>query len=1664
MNSTSKKLLSVLLAALMLFSSIPMTVALASEVKHSGTLENDIAWTLDSEGTLTLTGNNSTPYFSEAQYTPWFAFRGDIKKIVINEGIYGVGEYLFYDCYNLTDIDIPSTVSEIAKFAFAECTSLKSVSISGQLSLTIRSYAFDGCTSLETVDIRNEYAIIDDYAFYDCTSLKSVTLGYYTTVGYKSFGYYFDEEKLEFSKLSDLEIHAYKYSECAKYATENGFTLVNLCTHDESSYVKNAAGEPYCYGYVTDEAYYCNECKSVVKGGEIIEATHVDEDEDGFCDNCSEQISGTLASGNFGDDVYYNLDADGTLKLTGSGDPYDNTEYSEIPWSEYNWMINKVEIADGITFIPNYAFYGCSNIETITIPDSVTRIGDYAFDGCGSLREIKFSNNLEEIGTSALGVCISLRELKLPASLRKIGFNAFLGLNVLSLEIPEGVTDIAYGALCGVNSVMLSLPSTLNYAYDGYIFSSDNLKYIKVSSDSKSYSSVDGVLYNYDKTEILRYPASKTGSSYVIPDTVETVYSYAFTNCRNLTDITLSKNISTIKMYSFSGCIGLEKIEFPNVLYAVEPGSFFDCPSLKKVFIPSSVDCIYSEAFGYCNDGNGWDTKKIEGFTLESYVDDSEAHNYANDNGFNFTLLACEHDYDCVESEDATCGLSGYKKYTCTICGNTYLEILDPTGVHQETEYYDKIEPTCTINGFTAGTYCYDCEYWISGREYLLPVAHVDANSDGICDECYCSILDAEFSDLMGDFSLFTSTFDENTNVPDGLLFLYLTMDGRLDEYADDFMAEYRIPYSDYMALADKYFANHSDMKDYLTEYDFLSEDGEEVIIPAGGLGDAVALVYTSSCYEGDDVYSLYGVRIYLDEDLSYVDPDKIVEFTENYCNMFGNTGSYTSSGRVYTFSVYDMKVKKTDSGWQILSYTNGDHYIYRGKLHLLTGDDFTIYNLLDINSDEGVAGCEFSKGLTQVADSEYHWYTEGDSFDLSVSVKDGYAIDSVTLADDNGERRLTANASGLYTITPSGSTSIVIKTKSTHEHNYTSTVTFAPTCGTTGVETYTCSCGDSYTKDIPATNDHKNKVEYPEMKATCNHYGLTAGVYCKDCGKWISGRDYIQPLSHSDENSDGYCDACSISMQDYEFSKIMSRLTFYTYYKFDASEKAPDIIVYRYLYSAGELEKYFNEETYTYELSYSDYMKLVDKHFANHSDMKDYLAERGCFTDESGENLSFYIGGMGGPVTLEYTSSTVDENGVYTLHGVLLDYENQGSEGDKNTIVSKSTYVDPFGKETENVAYYKVSKNSIYEVKVKKTDSGYQILSFTDGDYFDYDGKRYSFSGDELVAHTHSYTESVTKKPTCTSTGVMTYTCSCGDSYTAVIEKSAHKEVTDKAVIPTCTTTGLTEGKHCSVCNEVLVAQKVVPATGHKQVAIKAVAATCTTAGKTAGTKCSTCGKVIKAQTTVKAKGHTYKTTVTAATTKKAGSIVKKCTVCGVQTSTAIAKISSVKLSKTSLTYNGKAQKPTVTVKDSKGNTLKQGTDYTVKYASGCKNVGQYSVTVTFKGNYSGKSTLTYTIVPKGTSISKLTAGSKKLTAKWTKQNTQTTGYEVQYSTSKNMKSAKSVTVNSAKTTSVTLKGLKASKTYYVRVRTYKTVKVNGKNVKLYSAWSSVKNVKVKK
>lgn len=219
------------------------------------------------------------------------------------------------------------------------------------------------------------------------------------------------------------------------------------------------------------------------------------------------------------------------------------------------------------------------------------------------------------------------------------------------------------------------------------------------------------------------------------------------------------------------------------------------------------------------------------------------------------------------------------------------------------------------------------------------------------------------------------------------------------------------------------------------------------------------------------------------------------------------------------------------------------------------------------------------------------------------------------------------------------------------------------------------------------------------------------------------------------------------------------------------------------------------------------------------------------------------------------------------------------------------------------------------------------------------------------------------------------------------------------------------------------------------------------------------------KTQTVCKHTSKVNKVTKKATMTTD-GIITTTCKSCGKKLSTSkISKVSAVRLNAASCVYNGKVRTPVAIVKDAAGKTLTNKKDYKVTYSAGRKNVGKYAVKVTLCGNkYKDSKTMYFIISPKGTSIVKKSAGKNCLAVKWNAQKIQTSGYQIQYSTDKTFKKSSKV-LNIGKNTATYYKvsKLRRGSVYYVRIRTYKNVKISGKVVKIYSAWSKSVAVRAK-
>ena len=365
-----------------------------------------------------------------------------------------------------------------------------------------------------------------------------------------------------------------------------------------------------------------------------------------------------------------------------------------------------------------------------------------------------------------------------------------------------------------------------------------------------------------------------------------------------------------------------------------------------------------------------------------------------------------------------------------------------------------------------------------------------------------------------------------------------------------------------------------------------------------------------------------------------------------------------------------------------------------------------------------------------------------------------------------------------------------------------------------------------------------------------------------------------------------------------------------------------------------------------------------------------------------------------------------------------------------------------------------------------------------------------------------HTYGSAViTKQPTCTAEGTKTKTCTkCNATVTEKLPAKGHTAITDKGYPATCTTAGKTDGSHCSVCNTVIKVQTVINATGHKSSGwITDKAASIGVKGSK-HKECTVCKKVLetaeipalsrisisrasvtlststyaydgkakKPGVTVKLNGKTLKNgtdyTVSYSNNTKVGTA--KVTITGKGNYTgSVSKTYSIKNNFKKATVSGISTKAftgrnitqSITVKYN-GKTLKNGTDYTVSYSNN-KKIGTATVKIAGKGSYTGTITKTFKINPAKQEIQKLTAKSKAFFVDWAQKGS-ATGYEIQYATNSKFTSAKKVTITNNKTDTKTISKLSGKKKYYVRVRSYTTVK----GTKYYGAWSASKSVTTKK
>ena len=486
-----KAFIAVLTAFCICAAYMPLTENTLTEISRfsahaetSGTCGENLTFTLDSEGTLTISGTG------EMTSNSWYSNKEAIKKVIIKNGVTSITMGAFSGCTNLTSIIIPDSVTSIGEFAFSECSSLVSITIPNSVTF-IGGLAFSDCYSLTSVTIPDGVTSIGKSAFYSCTNLSSVTI-----------------------KNPNCEINDASGTFCNNYTNEN----------------YPFSGTIYGYPNSTAQAY-------AEKYNRTFSALS-SESEPAASGTCGENLTWVL-------DDEGTLTISGTGKMSLYANPHSfNT--GEIPWDDQRNYIKNIVIESGVTSIDKYAFYrsyydGKADVLTsITISDTVTSIGEDAFKNCDGLTFITLPDSITAIGMNAFEGCSGLTSITIPDSVTKIDSDAFKNCSSLvSVTIGSGVTNIGYEVFMKCSNLTSIEISEKNSAYiseNGVLYNKDKTTLLLYLTKNTASEYVIPDTITQIAAGAFSYCSNLT--SVTIPSNVTEIQEDAFEGCSNLTSVT----------------------------------------------------------------------------------------------------------------------------------------------------------------------------------------------------------------------------------------------------------------------------------------------------------------------------------------------------------------------------------------------------------------------------------------------------------------------------------------------------------------------------------------------------------------------------------------------------------------------------------------------------------------------------------------------------------------------------------------------------------------------------------------------------------------------------------------------------------------------------------------------------------------------------------------------------------------------------------------------------------------------------------------------------------------------------------------------------------------------------------------------------------------------
>ena len=574
--------------------------------------------------------------YSADMHTIYVYPRGNTNEsYTIPEGVTTIGAYAFFGNSHLKQISLPESLTKMDSGAFGRATQLETLYIPKNVS-EIASNALYGCENIHSysVDADNQWFAADDTG---TLFTKDMTRLLNTPSFLESYSVP--------DAVTSIAGGAFTSSRLTLKAVHIPTSITEILDRSTFLLCDNIA-DIYFAG--TEERW------SILArdlGSSFLANVTV---------HFGGESGADIASGTCGDNATWVLDADGMLTISGTGKIYDNSYYqNQAPWFDYREQILKIVVEEGITTIGACNFYSCTFLKEVSLPTTLLEIRRCAFRTCTQLSSILLPENLS-ILDAGFWECSSLQTIEIPASVTSLSSDSFVNCtnlteihvaednpnycsvdgvvfskdmtklltlpanapfitytvpdtvttlcissirnckNLTEIILPDSLTTISECTFMSCTSLSsITIPKNVQYIYG--VLSNDcySMTEILVDPDNPYLSSVDGVLFNKDKTFLYAYPPAKADTAYAVPDTVTEIRFNAFSDVRALVSVTLPDSITTLNR-PFAYCRKLAEIKLPQNLQVLN-GLAFGCTSLTRVDIPASVASLGDSVFYLCD-------------------------------------------------------------------------------------------------------------------------------------------------------------------------------------------------------------------------------------------------------------------------------------------------------------------------------------------------------------------------------------------------------------------------------------------------------------------------------------------------------------------------------------------------------------------------------------------------------------------------------------------------------------------------------------------------------------------------------------------------------------------------------------------------------------------------------------------------------------------------------------------------------------------------------------------------------------------------------------------------------------------------------------------------------------------------------------------------------